>query len=270
MKKIIVLVLLVIIAPGCSKQAPDPAQLRADETTLIQATVTDPARAERLLGLLEERDRLIEETTAMLQQYRRELKAINADYDASREIVIEMVDQYNRDRAQKQLRFIDLIAQMKAATTAAEWQVIAEFQLGNFKARQLLRGERSDMLSAMLMVFLLGSDLLGGSMITPDEVDLINERVELAVDDPARAATATQILDELKTEVEAYDEIFIDSGDALRDLYLDHAAGSHKVLQTLETLNIEWYVSQQRGIKLREQLKQSITAEEWAKIFGDK
>lgn len=123
------------------------------------------------------------------------------------------------------------------------------------------------MLIAMLTVFLLGGGLLGGSMVTPEEVDLIGERVELAVDDPARAATATQVLDELKTEVEAFDEIFIDSGNTLRDLYLDHEAGSRKTLQTLEALNLEWYVSQQRGIKLRERLKQSINAEEWAVIF---
>jgi hypothetical protein len=125
---------------GCAGQPPDPTQLRADETTLVQATVADPARAERLLALLDERDGLIEETIEMLQQYRRELRAINADYDARREIIIEMVDQYNRDRAHKQLRFIDLITKMKATTTADEWKVIAEFQLDNFKARQLVFG----------------------------------------------------------------------------------------------------------------------------------
>jgi len=128
------------VAVGCAKQTPGPAQLRADETTLVQSTMTDPARAERLLALLDERDRLIEETIEMLQQYRRELRAINADYDARREIIIEMVDQYNLDRAQKQLRFIDLITKMKATTTADEWKVIAEFQLDNFKARQLVFG----------------------------------------------------------------------------------------------------------------------------------
>lgn len=136
----LLLTFIILSATGCAKQAPDPVKLRADETTLVQATVVDPARAEQLLALLDERDSLIEETTAMLQQYRRELKAVNADYDASREITIEMVDQYNHDRAQKQLRFIELISQMKAATTAAEWQVIAEFQLDNFKARQLVYG----------------------------------------------------------------------------------------------------------------------------------
>ena len=138
--KYILFAIFVCGATACTKAPPDPAQLRADETALVQATVSDPARAERLLGLLDERDLLIEETVAMLRQYRREMKAVNADYDASREIIVEMVDYYNRDRAQKQLRFIDLIAQMKAATTAAEWQIIAEFQLDNFNPRQLVFG----------------------------------------------------------------------------------------------------------------------------------
>lgn len=135
--------LIAIITLGCSKQPPDPAQQRADETALVQATVVDPARAEKLLALLDQRDRLINETSEMLQQYRREMKAINADYEASREVVIEMIDHYNRDRARKELRFIELIKQMKATTNAAEWKVIAEFQLDNFNPRQLIYGRAS-------------------------------------------------------------------------------------------------------------------------------
>ncbi len=134
------LLFLVVLVHGCTKQALNPEQLRAEETALIQATVTDPVRAERLLGLLEERELLITETTAMLQRYRREFKTINADYDAGREKIVEMIDNYNRERAQKQLRFIELMADMKAATTAAEWKAIAEFQLDSFSPRQLVYG----------------------------------------------------------------------------------------------------------------------------------
>lgn len=130
--------LLAILALGCSKEPPDQAQLSANEVTLVQATITDPQRAERLLALLDERDRLIEENVAMLRQYRREMKALNADFDAQREVVVEIIDYYNRERALKQLRFIELIAQMKRTTTAEEWAVIADFQLQNFKPRQLL------------------------------------------------------------------------------------------------------------------------------------
>ena len=123
---------------GCSRPAPDPVQMRTSETALIQATVTDPVRVESLLALMQERDRLVEETVTMMKQYRRELKSLNADYDSSRKIMIEMIDYYNRERAQKLLRFIELIAKMKAATNAEEWRVIAEFQLDYFNPRQLI------------------------------------------------------------------------------------------------------------------------------------
>ena len=126
------------------------------------------------------------------------------------------------------------------------------------------------MLVAMLTVFLLGGGLLGGSMITPNDVELIDERVELVIDDPARVAGAEQILDELRTEVDYFNEIFIKSSDSLHDLYLDHAAGSQQTLHTLEALNLEWYASQNRSVKLRARLKEHISAEEWSRIFDVK
>ncbi len=123
---------------GCAQPPLDPAQRRADETALVRATVADPARAETLLGLIDERERLIGETREMLRQYRREMRAINADYGAGRDVVVDMIDDYNRDRALKQLAFIDLVTKMKAATSAAEWAVIADFQLRNANPRKLL------------------------------------------------------------------------------------------------------------------------------------
>lgn len=132
------LLLLIAAIAGCALPPADPAQLRDEETALVLSTVADSARAQRLLDLIDQRDRLVEETRAMLEQYRREMKAVNADYDASREIVVEMIDYYNRDRAKKQLAFIDLITKMKRATTAGEWAVIADYQLENLNPRELL------------------------------------------------------------------------------------------------------------------------------------
>ena len=142
MKYCLLLVLLGQIL-GCAREAPGLAQLRADETALVRATVTDPTRVARFLELLEERDQLIEETAVMMQQYRRELKSINANYDANRDVIVEMIDYYNRDRGQKQLHFIKLIANMKTTTTAAEWKVIAEFHRKRFNPRQLLYARAS-------------------------------------------------------------------------------------------------------------------------------
>ena len=132
------LLMLSLLVSGCAPPfpIPDPEQRRAEESALVQATLADQARAERFMALLDERDRLIGETRTLFEQYRREMKSLNAEYDASREVLLEMIDYYNRERASKQLAFIDLISKMKRETTADEWAVIAEFQLRHFNPRR--------------------------------------------------------------------------------------------------------------------------------------
>ena len=124
------------------------------------------------------------------------------------------------------------------------------------------------MLIAMLAMFVLGSGLTGGLLLNPAEVAAIGERIELAVEDPARSAQAGEIVDELEAEIEAFDRIFVESGRSLEDIYRDHGAGSRQMLQTLEMLNLEWYASQSRGIKLRSRLTEILTAVEWSEVFS--
>lgn len=123
------------------------------------------------------------------------------------------------------------------------------------------------MLNAMLTVFLLGGGLLGGSMLTPSDTYPIADRLEEAIKDPQQLSQVKQILSELETEVTKFERIFVDSGNDLRDLYLDHDAGSRQTQRRLEELNLEWYVSQQRNIKLRERLRLSIDAGQWNRVF---
>ena len=101
----------------------------------------------------------------------------------------------------------------------------------------------------MLSVFLLGAGLLGGYLITPNHADLISERVEQVLEDSTRVAKANQVLDEL-------------SGERPRVWTADRDRE-----RTLEALNLEWYASQNRSVKLRERLKEFISADEWASIF---
>ena len=124
------------------------------------------------------------------------------------------------------------------------------------------------MLTTMLMLFLLGSGLLGGSLATPAEVETIGEAVEQVVNNSETAVDARRIFDELGKEAEVFDRIFIDSGDKLRDLYLDHESQAWQMQRSLELLNLEWYQSQHRGLKLRDQLLETMTADEWAVVFA--
>ena len=129
------------------------------------------------------------------------------------------------------------------------------------------RGQ-ANMLIAMLTMYLLGGGLLGGSVLTPADVDRIGERMELVLNDPSSLEASMLVLDELKIEVENFNEVFLDSGDTLPDLYLDHGADSKQILGTLEALNLEWGATQNRSIELRYRLKESVTADEWVVVFG--
>ena len=123
------------------------------------------------------------------------------------------------------------------------------------------------MLIAMLTVFLLGGGLMGGTLLNPAEVDTIGERIESTLQDPDRADQAGKIVEELKTEITTFDRIFVESGDKLEGIYHDHDAGSRPMLETLERLNLEWYASQSRNLKLRNRLRETLTADEWSRVF---
>ncbi len=258
-----------LLVAGCSKPPPDPARLQADEKILVRSTVADPARAEGLILLFGVRDRRVEETRGLFDEFRREMRLANADYDARREVVVEIIDEFNRERADKQLRFIHLIAEMKAVTTAEEWEVIADFQLEYLDPRDMLyrRGAADDMPPIMLSLFLLGGGLMGGSMLVPAEVEALEGRIVSAVADPERAAAAARIVADLAREIEDYNRLFVTSGESFETIYRDHESGSRKLLRALEEINLEWYASQSRNMVMRDRLRETVTAEEWVAVF---
>lgn len=129
------------------RQPPDPAKVQAQiaeyrqqEIELVRDTVSDPARAERLLQLLAERDHLVETHAKRVIAHRQKMSALTADYDARREDFEALLADFNRQRASAQKETIDLVAAMKAATTADEWKVISRFQLKRLHPRELIYG----------------------------------------------------------------------------------------------------------------------------------
>ncbi len=124
------------------------------------------------------------------------------------------------------------------------------------------------MLMALLAAYLLGGGGLGGSILTPAAVKQMSKQVEVTVADPARAEAAAETLAELKVEIKGFDKKFAKSGKELTKLYKDHGADGDQMLAVLAELNADWEGSQQRGIDLRFELKESLTEEEWTAVFG--
>jgi predicted nucleic acid-binding Zn-ribbon protein len=92
------------------------------ESELIRSTVVDEDRAEKLIGLLAERDRLVAEQTERISDYRERMRALNADYGAERVSFDEAVASYNAGRQEWQREVAELVSAMKAETTAEEWK----------------------------------------------------------------------------------------------------------------------------------------------------
>ena len=139
--------LVLLAACAALTRAPDPAKVKAQiaeareqELALVRATVADPGRAERFIELLGERDRLVEKHARLLSAHREKMAVLAADYDARREDFEAQLTTFNRQRAAAQKETIDVVAAMKAATTADEWKTISKFQLKRLEPRKLVYG----------------------------------------------------------------------------------------------------------------------------------
>lgn len=125
------------------------------------------------------------------------------------------------------------------------------------------------MLIALLMAFLLGGGGASGAILTSTSVKQIDKQIEAAVSDPARAEAAVATVADLKTEIKRFEKKFAKSGKQLTKLYKDHDADGNQMSAVLGELNAGWEASQERAIELRFELKESLTEEEWAAVFGD-
>jgi len=139
--------LLLLAACASNKGAPDTAKIEAElaevhhqEIELVRSTVPDIERADRLIALLSERDRLVSEYVNEIVAYREQMSALNADYHAPRASFDVLFAQFNRSRDAAQKEFIALLKTMKDETTEKEWKVLSKYQLKKLNPRDLTYG----------------------------------------------------------------------------------------------------------------------------------
>lgn len=143
-KSVFLLISAFIVLSACagSKGPPDPAEVQEaraatldEEKELIRSTVTSAERADRLIALLGERDRLVSEYAETVNAHREQITALTADYDAERASFDQAIAGFNSDRARTQRRIAELVDAMKKETTSDEWDAIAKYQTKKLGAR---------------------------------------------------------------------------------------------------------------------------------------
>ena len=135
------LILAVIATTGCSSKPLTPEQqAQADLSACdaqIRKVVADSARADQLVALTDEFNKLGWQSVASVKEYRAKVAALNSNYDATRadfEALIKEQDAVRETFLQKALM---LREQMAALTTDAEWE-----QLKSARLRALENGLR--------------------------------------------------------------------------------------------------------------------------------
>ena len=113
-----------------------------------------------------------------------------------------------------------------------------------------------------------GAGGINAGVLTPAAVEEMSKRVEVVVEEPARADDAREVLKALKEEVLDFENTFAASGKAIERSYRDHAADRSEIEAELDELNRDWARTQERALDLRYELREHLTREEWAALYA--
>jgi hypothetical protein len=116
----------VTLLSACGGAPPTNAELESeafdDLRSEVRDVIVDDEREAAVVAIV---DQLHDEFTSMrklAEERRSEIRALNSDYDATREQFIELVDKYAAQREVSQARFQEVRAALEASVTAEEWE----------------------------------------------------------------------------------------------------------------------------------------------------
>jgi hypothetical protein len=117
---------------ACASAPVTPEQKIHDQAdamrTAVTKSVTEPARRQELLGLVNELEQVLKEQNLDLTQLAHQLQALNADYDAPREHFDAALHEFDQRVAARFERVQTLHFAMVKKTSAGEWKELVEFE----------------------------------------------------------------------------------------------------------------------------------------------
>jgi hypothetical protein len=137
---ILSLTLALAIVSGCSSKPPlspeqqAQADLTAYEAELRKVVIADPVRADKLMALTNEFQKLLQDTVTHVSSYRAKAVALNANYDATRADYDSLFNQQDAAREAFMQKATALREQMAALITDAEWAQLKKARLRGLDA----------------------------------------------------------------------------------------------------------------------------------------
>lgn len=130
-RKVIVSALLLpglvcLALAGCNRTPPSAAEVRARWADKTKQTITDPARAQQIAGMVSQLLDAQEAKAAALQSASDRLAAMNADYHATGAQAMVIYDEYEARQREMLTKFKDDVLALRRQLSAAEWQGLVD------------------------------------------------------------------------------------------------------------------------------------------------
>lgn len=125
------------------------------------------------------------------------------------------------------------------------------------------------MIWALLAWFFLGgSNGQSALMLNASGMEELIASIESGVSDDLRKSDALMVVEDLEPDIAEFEQLFSDSGRQLDRLYADHDDASDEIREVFSELNSTWEAGQARALDSRFRLRELMTEEEWASLFG--
>jgi TRAP-type mannitol/chloroaromatic compound transport system substrate-binding protein len=121
---------LVTLFAGCggSPETAEDIEKRAfdDMRAEVREIIEDPQREETVVGLVDELQRQYSNLRDTTETRRKALQTLNAEYDATREQFVELLDKHNAEMESSHKTYLKSYRAFVEATTAEEWSALAK------------------------------------------------------------------------------------------------------------------------------------------------
>ena len=136
-KLLILLTLVALVLPGCAKhhrmhhpgyRGGDAATDRAkhEVSALVDKTIQDSQKAEQAKATMENIVAEAKDSRQRNRQFHEQLYELNANYDATPEEFLKILDEMNSRRMQSATKILRLRFDMKELMTEEEWKALTD------------------------------------------------------------------------------------------------------------------------------------------------
>jgi hypothetical protein len=117
---------VVLLMTGCAHKQPQDMQ------NLVHKEISDPARAEKILALMDQMEDGINFQKMIVQDTQKQFMRLNGDYNTTPEQIQELLDGTKESREKNRQKIMDAFFQVQALTTPQEWEALSKAEIQKY------------------------------------------------------------------------------------------------------------------------------------------